>query len=400
MFDILREHAYRRLWLSGLAVNTARWMDLVVSGWLAFQLTGSPFMVGLAVFARSAPMLAIGPFAGVVADRMHRGRVLVFTQSLGGATALGLAGLFAAGHGGYWVLVGFELLFGVLWALDFPARRTALYALVGSGRVATAVSLETVSMQLAKMTGPVLAGIGLARLGPAACFAAMAVCYGSGLLVSLDLRARIGLVSRPSSASVASSLGEGFRAAWQEPTMRSVLIITALMNVLLFPYQSMLPVFAREVLAGGPEWLGALVAADGLGALLGALVIASRHGFLAHRRLFAGAVVVAPLLLLALAGARWRWACLLILLAMGAAESGFATMQSTLALLSAPEHLRGAAMGILSACIGMGPLGTLAIGVVASGIGVAAAMTVNGLVSLAAILPVAVALSRRPAPRE
>jgi predicted MFS family arabinose efflux permease len=274
---------------------------------------------------------------------MHRGRVLVFTQSLGGATALGLAGLFAAGHGGYWVLVAFELLFGVLWALDFPARRTALYALVGSGRVATAVSLETVSMQLAKMTGPVLAGIGLARLGPAACFAAMAVCYGSGLLVSLDLRARIGLVSRPSSASVASSLGEGFRAAWQEPTMRSVLIITALMNVLLFPYQSMLPVFAREVLAGGPEWLGALVAADGLGALLGALVIASRHGFLAHRRLFAGAVVVAPLLLLALAGARWRWACLLILLAMGAAESGFATMQSTLALLSAPEHLRGAA---------------------------------------------------------
>ena len=128
-------------------------MDLVVLGWIALQITGSPFMVGLAVFVRSAPMIALGPFAGVVADRLHRGRVLLFTQSLGVATALALSLLFATGHGGYWPLVGLEMLFGVLWALDFPARRTALFSLVGAGRVATAISLETVSMQLAKMVG-------------------------------------------------------------------------------------------------------------------------------------------------------------------------------------------------------------------------------------------------------
>jgi MFS family permease len=393
--EILKEDAYRRLWVSGLCLNTARWMDLVVLGWLSLQLTGSPFMVGLAAFARSAPMMALGPWSGVIADRVHRGRVLVATQSVGLVTGLALAVLFGSGHGAYWPLVALEVLFGALWALDFPARRTALYSLVGPGRVATAVSLETVSMQLAKMIGPVLAGIGLARLGPAACFGAVAALYGLGLVASIGLGSRVGRAALPARSSMAASLWAGFRAAWDEPTVRAVLVITVFMNLLLFPYQPMLPVFARQVLDAGPEWLGALVAADGLGSLLGALVIASRRGFIPHRRIFAGAVIVAPVLLAALAATRWRWAGVAILVVMGVAESGFATMQSTLVLLSAPEDRRGGAMGILSACIGTQPLGTLGLGILATAIGVAPAMGVNSLVALAAIAPVALRLWRR-----
>src|SRR6185503_17567611 len=120
--EILREAPFRRLWLSGLCINGARWMDLVLLGWLAFQLTDSPFMVAVAAFARSAPMMLLGPFTGLVADRMHRGRVLVFTQTLGLATGLVLAAVFAAGRGGFWPMVGLEVLFGVLWAIDFPHR--------------------------------------------------------------------------------------------------------------------------------------------------------------------------------------------------------------------------------------------------------------------------------------
>jgi len=185
VLEVLSEPSYRRLWLSGLFVNAARWMDLIVLGWLSYQLTGSPFMVGLAAFARSAPMMALGPLAGIVADRAHRGRVLLATQTLGLVTGLTLALVFARGAGGYWPLVGLEVLFGVLWALDFPARRTSIFTLVGPRRVANAVSLETVSMQVAKIGGPVLAGVGLARLGPEACFGAIALLYALGLLVSL-----------------------------------------------------------------------------------------------------------------------------------------------------------------------------------------------------------------------
>ncbi|HKX04536.1 MAG TPA: MFS transporter, partial [Methylomirabilota bacterium] len=230
--SVLRERSYRRLWLSGLCVNGARWMDLILLGWLAFQLTDSPFMVGLAAFARSAPLMVLGPFTGLVADRMHRGRVLVVTQSLGLVTGLTLAAVFAAGRGGFWPLVGLEMLFGVLWALDFPARRTALYSLVGSRRVATAISLETVSMQVAKMVGPVLAGVGLAHLGPARCYAGVAALYAVGLLVFAGLPGRIGGPSERDVTSVVASLGAGFREAWREPTVRAVLLITVMMNVL------------------------------------------------------------------------------------------------------------------------------------------------------------------------
>jgi MFS family permease len=370
-------------------------MDLVLLGWLAFQLTDSPFMVAVAAFARSAPMMLLGPFTGLLADRMHRGRVLVFTQALGVVTGLALAALFFTGRGGFWPMVALAVLFGVLWAVDFPARRTALYALVGPRRVASAVSLETVSMQVAKMVGPVLAGVGLARVGPASCYLAVAALYLAGLLVFIGLPAQIGGPSGRERASVVASLGAGFREAWHEPTVRAVLIITVLMNVLFFPYQHMLPVFAREVLRVGPEWLGALVAADGLGALLGALAIASRRGFLPHGRLFALSVLVAPFLLLAFTGLRWPWACLAVLVLTGAAESGFAAMQSTLVLLSAPAESRGRAMGILSACIGTQPAGTLWIGFLATGVGVPLAMALNGAVALLAMLPAAWPLVRR-----
>jgi MFS family permease len=398
MADVLGEPSYRRLWLSGLCVNIARWMDLVTVGWLALSLTGSPFMVGLAAFARAAPLMVVGPFGGIIADRVARGRVLLAAQAAGLATALALAGIFGAGAGGYWPLVALEVVFGAMWALDFPARRTALYAVLGAARVAPAVSLETVSMQIAKMVGPLAAGFCLARRGPAAAYLLMAAVSAAGLLASSGLVERLGGPAGGAMGSVAASLRAGLQAAWTSPVVRGVLFVTIAMNTLFFPYQHMLPVFARDVLAGGPTLLGALVAADGCGALLGALLIASRRGKLAHRTLFAGAVLIAPILLVALSGARSFVACAALLVVMGAAESAFAAMQSTLVLLSAPERVRGGAMGILSACIGTQPLGTLAIGLLAAGVGAPLAFMLNAVAALLVIGPLAVPLLRgRPA---
>ena len=396
--EVFREPSYRRLWASGLCMSVARWMDLVTLGWLALQLTGSPFMVGLAAFARAAPLMVVGPFTGIVADRVPRGRILFVAQSAGGVTALALAAIFAADRGGYWSLVALEVVFGLMWALDFPARRTALYALLGAARVAQAVSLETVSMQLAKMLGPLLAGACLAWLGPAACFALMAGVYALGLAFSSGLGGRLGGPGATAPASIGASMRAGLQAAWSSATVRAVLLVTIAMNTLFFPYQHMLPVFARDVLALGPVGLGALVAADGCGALLGALAIASGRAQLSHRVLFGGAVMVAPILLVALSGSRWLPVCVALLVVMGAAESSFAAMQSTLVLLAAPERVRGGAMGILSACIGTQPLGTLAIGLLAASLGAPLAFTINAMVALLVIVPLAIPLVRsRPA---
>jgi MFS family permease len=392
---VLGEPGYRRLWISGLFVNVARWVDLVTLGWLALQLTGSPFMVAVAAFARTAPLMAVGPFAGIVADRVPRGRVLLVAQSSAGATALALALLFGAGLGGYGTLVAGEAIFGLVWALDFPARRTALYTLLGAARVAQAVSLETVSMQLAKIVGPLLAGACLARLGPAASFAVMAAAYAAALVACRGLGAQLRGSATPPGRSIAESMREGLSAAWNSATVRAVLLITIAMNTLFFPYQHMLPVYARDVLAVGPLALGALVAADGCGSLVGALLIAAGRTGLGYRAMFGASVLVAPALLIALSGSRWLPLCLVLLTVMGLVESGFAAMQATLVLLSVPDRVRGGVMGLLSACIGTQPLGTLTIGLLAAGLGTPLTFTINALAALAVIVPLALPLVRR-----
>ena len=389
---VLSEPSYRRLFVSGLFVNVARWIDLVTLGWLALQLTGSPFLVGLAAFARTAPLMVVGPFAGVVADRTSRARVLAVAQGTAAVTTLVLAVIFASGRGGYGVLVACEVVLGLMWTLDFPARRTALYSLLGASRVAQAVSLETVSMQVAKIVGPLLAGACLARLGPAASFALMAVGFAGGLIACRGLGPSLSGPRIARSTSVAESLRAGLAAAWESPTVRAVLLVTIAMNTLFFPYQHMLPVFARDVLAVGPLALGALVAGEGCGSLLGALVIVSGRSGLAYRTLFGGSVLVAPALLIALSSSRWLALGVGLLFLMGLAESGFAAMQTTLVLLSVPDRVRGGVMGILSACIGTQPLGTLTIGLLAAALGTPLTFTLNALAALVVIVPLAIPL--------
>src|SRR5262249_42260329 len=146
-------------------------------GWLALTLTGSPLMVGVAAFCRAIPQLALGPFGGVLADRLPRGRLLLVAQAIALGAGLALRAVFGLRRGRHGPLVAPEVALGVAWALDFPVRRTVLLGLVGTGRVTQAISLETVSQQVGKMVGPVLGGVLLGRVGGAACYAALCVLY-------------------------------------------------------------------------------------------------------------------------------------------------------------------------------------------------------------------------------
>ena len=399
--DVFRDPTYRLLWASGGIVYVARWLDFVTLGWLALELTGSPFMVGVAAFARTAPMMVVGPFAGIIADHVAPGRVLLVTQSGALATALALVALFGSGAGSYWPFVAIQVVIGTLWALDFSARRTAIFVLLGHARVAQAISLETVSMQVAKMVGPLLAGACLAGSGPTAAFALIAALYVGAVAISAVLERRIPRPAGAGPVAVTASLRAGLHSAWTSPVIRAVLLGTIAMNMLVFPYQNMLSVFARDVLAGGAAVLGSLVAAEGLGALIGALFIAAQRAHLPHGRLFAGSILATPVILIGFSLSRWLWLSLVLLVIIGLVESAFAAMQSTLVLLSAPARVRGGTLGILSACIGTQPLGTLAIGALAAAAGAPAAFSVNALIALAVIVPVASPLiSTRPsAPR-
>jgi MFS family permease len=404
VLEPLRDPRYRLLWLMGLCAATARWMDLVVLGWLVLSLTDSPLMVGVAAFCRTAPMMLFGPFAGVLADQLPRVRVMIGVQALNVAVASALALLFAAGLGGFGILVALEVLLGVAWVLDFPSRRTVLFAVVGREQLTTAVSLESMSMQGAKMVGPLVGGILLSRLGPAACYVALAALSLGALAAARRLDRRIALPGAATSEPVLASLGAGLREVRGQPAILGVLAITVLMNALVFPYQQILPVFARDVLQVGPVALGLLVAAEGLGALASSLAIAARAGQVRHARLFGASSLAAALFLLAFAASPWYGLSLALQLGVGAAESGFGTMQSAIVLLNAPERARGRAMGILSACIGTQPLGSLWIGFLASRMGAPLATGLNALLAFVLMIPVAIRLvahagtaARRPA---
>jgi MFS family permease len=379
-------------------------MDVVVLGWLSLALTDSPLMVGVAAFCRAVPMMALGPFAGVLADRLPRVHLMMAVQVVNIVAAAALGLLFSVGRAGFGVLVAVEIVLGIAWVLDFPSRRTVLFVVVGRERLTAAVSLETMSMQAAKMVGPVLGGLLLARIGPAACYFAFASLSLGALLATQRLARQVALPGSPGAEPVLDSLLAGLREARGHPAILGVLAVTALMNTLVFPYQQMLPVFARDVLHVGPAPLGLLVAAQGLGALVSSALIGARGGPLSHGRVFIGSSLAGALLLLVFACSPWYALSLALQFAIGTTDSGFGTMQSAIVLLAAPERAHGRVMGILSACIGTQPIGSLWIGLMASRMGAPLATGLNAALAFVLMVPVAMRLlglspvrRRRPA---
>jgi MFS family permease len=393
--DALNDPRYRRLWLGGLCANTARWVDLLTVGWLALQLTGSPVLVGLVAFARSLPMMALGPLAGVVADRIPRTRIMIVVQAANVLLAAALAGLFGGPRGTFGVLLLLELVLGVAWALDFPARRTLLSTLVEPRRLTNAISLDNVSNQVSKFLGPAGAGLLLGQMGPRGCYVLMALLS----LVALAATRALDRIAPPMtpgpSLPVLASLTAGLREARGHSSVKAVLAVTLVMNTLVFPYQHLLAVFAQDVLLVGPERLGLLASVNGLGALAGSVFLATRRDFAQHAALFVGASVMGAVLVVGFALSPWYLLSLTIQLLFGLIEAAFGTMQSTIVLLATPEAARGRVMGILSACIGTQPAGTLWLGFLASLVGAPIATALGAGVALGLMLPVAGRLASR-----
>ncbi|MYE47299.1 MAG: MFS transporter [Chloroflexi bacterium] len=378
---------FRALWWSTLFASSAWWGQNVVLLWLAFDITDSEFAVSAAAAAGLAPML-LGPVGGLLADRLHRPRLLIGAQALGLATGAVIALLVTLGWAEYWHIVVASGLVGLTMQPLMPTRFTLTIDLVGERRVSSANALTAVGMLGSRMVVPVAAGALIATFGADVALWFSAAWY---LPASWPLL-RVGEARRsPRSAMTAApaEIAHGFRYALASPALRALLLVTVLANILAWPVIiGFLPVFAEEVFDVGAAGLGLIVGVNGLGSLLAAIAIAAWGDFRWKGMVYLLATVLLGVALAAFAlSGGFAFALLLIFIA-GLGGSGFGVMQSTVTMLLAPAEARGRVLGVLMVSIGVLPGATLVLGAAASSVGVVTTTAASGL--LLAVLTIAI----------
>ena len=365
-----------RVWTGSMVWYSARWMDLFVLQWQVLVMTDSAFQVSLIGFYRMAPMFVFGLLTGLVADRLDRRTVLLAAQLWNAVASAAIGTLILTGHLVLWHLAVLVTALGFSWALDLPSRRSYIYDMVGPRRVVNAMALDHVGMDGAKIVGPILGGLLWPVIGAGGCL----LILSGGYLVNFCLYRRLPAAAPPrpvGSPRVLRNLIDGLAYVFRAPVILSVLIITAVMNLLGFPYQHMVPVVGRQVLGLGPLLTALLLAADGFGALIGSLIVASLGDVRRKGRLFVVGSILLMSAVLLFSLSQWYLLAFGLLFLAGAGAACFATMQSSLILTSASDAMRGRAMGTLMLAIGFGPLGALQIGALASVWGAPLAVTVS-----------------------
>jgi hypothetical protein len=382
---VLESPLYRRLWLSGLIYYSARWVEIIISGWIVLESTNSAFLVGLSGFFRVLPMLFFGSLFGAFADRFRQIDILIAIHAIGLFGALVLAGAFVLGTAPLWLILAMIGLIGSGSAADFSARRTLIDEIQERSLLANTMSLESLSMNGSKVIAALGAGLLLAIGGATLGYVCLALLYGAGLGWIVAVKRHLPRVERrphASSLRVVTSLHTGWASTLRIPVVRGVFIVTIIINVMVFPYQQLIAIVADDILSVGPFWMGVLAGADGVGAAVSAAWLAFGTGSRRPGLLFAGGSTATAALLVVLALSPIFVLSLLIQFAIGACGGLFGAYQAALVLSAAPGDARARALGLIATAIGLTPFGMLIIGALSSAAGAQVAIASLGALGL------------------
>jgi MFS family permease len=376
------ENRNLRLFFGGQAVSiVGSWMQSVAQGWLVWRLTGSAELLGTLGFLSQIPVFLFGSWAGSLADRLPRRRIVLATQLNAVVQASLLAALTLGGWVRPWMLLPLSFMLGLSYAFEIPARQ-ALLGDVAGPEMPNALALNSSLVNGARIVGPALAGLLVAAVGEGWAFALNALSFAGTLraLGRMELPAHV-----PAPRRGASHLAEGFRWAWRTPRVRVLLLLLAASSIFGMSYVALLPVLASRVLGGGPELYGLLQSCAGAGALLGGVLLMLRGGVEGlDRRAALGAAALG----LGLAAASASRTPPVTMAALALAGFGYITQTAgTMTLLQsvAPPEMRGRMMGIFSTLfVGMAPFGALAGGFATGRFGVSRTLLAGALVVLAA----------------
>jgi MFS family permease len=383
LFPALR-HPNFRLFIGGQAISLiGTWMQRVAVGWLVYRLTGSALLLGVVGFVSQIPTFFLAPFAGVVADRMDRRRVVIATQALAGAQALLLALLVISGHISVWHIITLSTLLGISNAFDVPARQSFLHEMLeNKADLGNAIALNSTVVNAGRLIGPSIAGILIAVAGEGVCFACNAVSYGAVIIALLCMK----ITGRPRpvrTTHVLQELTEGIRYAGAFLPIRNVLLFLALISLVGMPYTVLMPVFARDILHSGPHGLGFLMGGAGAGALAGALYLASRRNAAGLERLIPTAATIFGCALIAFSLSRVYWLSLSIIPLVGFGMMVQMASSNTLVQVLVDDDKRGRVMSLYAmAFMGMAPFGSLMAGSLAKWVGAPRTVLIGGVCSL------------------
>jgi MFS family permease len=378
-------HPNYRLFFAGQSVSlVGTWLTRVATSWLVYRLSGSALLLGVVGFCGQISTFLLAPFAGVLVDRWNRHRLLVVTQVLAMLQSLALAVLALSGIIAVWHVAVLSMVQGLINAFDLPARQAFVVELVEDrADLPNAIALNSSMFNAARLLGPSVAGGLIAWVGEGGCFLIDSISYLAVIASLLAMR----VVRRPREHApqhLLTELKEGIAYVAHSPPIRSLLLLLAMVSLLGLPFAVLMPVMASEVLKGGPNTLGLLMAASGRGALGGG-------GFLASRRTVKGfgRVIVLMAALFGVGLMAFALSRLVVLSVLAMVVTGYGMMVSlaasnTLLQTMVEERMRGRLMSFYSmAFVGTAPFGSLLAGALAARIGAPATIALGGGVCVA-----------------
>ena len=374
-FRVLVAHRnFRRFWTGQTLSQIGTWMQSVAQGWLALELSDDPLLVGLVAAAGSLPVLFLSLHAGVLADRVSKLRLVTVAQALMLAQATALWWLVASGRVTIGWLVALAAVNGILQAADVPARQALVVELVGRDDLLDAIALNSTGFNLARIVGPSIAAVVIAKVGLAWCFGLNALSYLAVLAGLLRVRLPASGARRVTVGAI-EGLREGLRYVRSTPTVATLLRLTAVYSVFGLPYLTLMPVFARDVLGLGASGYGTLLSCVGVGAITGALFLAAVGRRVRRGRLLAFAATAFAALLIVLSFVRTSELAAAVLLLCGLTMILTNAITNGLLQTTSPDEFRGRVMSVHALLfIGLSPAGAIIGGAVARWLGVAAAI--------------------------
>jgi len=395
-FASLRHRNYRLFFGGQLISLIGTWMQNTAQGWLVYELTGSKILLGVVAAIGSTPMMLFSIWGGSVADRHSKRRIVLCTQVSMMVFAFLYAGLVWSGRIQPWHIMVLAALGGLALAFDMPARQAFMVEMTSREDLINTISLNSSIVNGARVIGPSVAGLIMARVGIAMCFFLNGLSF-LAVIASLWLMRLPKFIPPRRTTSAWAHAAEGFSYVWRQWRMRTLLILFAVVGVFGWSYSVLMPAFARDVLQVGQARYGVLLGANGIGALLGALTVATLGSHMNRRVLVLGGLWFFSVMLLLLAWVQNYYLALVLLAFAGWGMLLFFSTTNTMLQTSASDEMRGRVMGIWTLVFGgTTPLGGLEAGMVSHYLGIRYALTIGAIVcALAALVVFLIVRERR-----